>query len=207
LLVLASASPRRVELLNKLDLEFIVVPSDVEEDFDSRLSPSQVVVELAKRKAEAVANSLKTEAKAKASFENGGPVVVIGADTIVVSQGHILGKPASEMEAMEMLSLLSGQVHEVYTGIALVGFESGRTKESLTSFVISKVRFRQISAAEIKAYVATGEPMDKAGGYALQGTGAALIESVDGCYTNIIGLPIPALVSMLRQLGVKVLGQ
>jgi septum formation protein len=199
LLVLASASPRRAELLRNLGLSFAIMPSDVEEQFDHSVDPGRLAVEIAQKKAQAVASKLKAEL----GLTGSGQVVVIGADTIVVKDGNALGKPGSKQEAIKMLSLLSGQVHEVYTGVALIGLP---LEEIKTCWSMSKVKFRALEPAEVEAYVETGEPMDKAGSYALQGAGAAFIDSVTGSHTNVIGLPIPPLVTQLRKLGVKVLG-
>lgn len=202
-LILASASPRRSQLLSNLGLEFTVVASQVDEAIAPGLSPGQAVTDLASRKALAVAEKLSIEAK---SSPNQEATVIIAADTIVVNEGNLLGKPVSEEEAMNMLLSLSGKKHEVYTGLALVAFEGGVARAPLTRSVVSKVCFRRLEPAEIKAYVASGEPMDKAGAYAMQGKASAFVQSIEGCYTNIIGLPMPELVTMLRGLGVKVLG-
>lgn len=205
--MLASASPRRVELLNNLGLDFLTIASTVGEDFERALSPSQIVIELALRKAKAVSENLQGQRNG-VDAAAGERFIIIGADTIVVKDHVVLGKPVSSEEAREMLSFLSGKAHEVYTGVALIPLQIGMAVvQPMTSRVVSQVRFRKLGRLEIDAYVATGEPMDKAGAYALQGTGAALVESVQGCYTNIIGLPIPELVSMLRKLGVIVLGE
>jgi septum formation protein len=175
----------------------------VDEELGTELSPCEAVIELANRKASAVAERLSAEAKANKNQEQ---IIVIGADTIVVSDGKLLNKPVSEEDAIAMLSSLSDKAHEVYTGLALILIENGRANTALNRYVVSKVHFRKLDPAEIRAYVASGEPMDKAGAYALQGNAAAFVQSIDGCYTNIIGMPMPDLVAMLRALGVKVLG-
>jgi len=202
-LVLASASPRRSQLLSNLGLQFSVLVSQVDEAIAPELSPSAAVIDLASRKALAVAEKLRLEAK---NSLQQGPYVIIAADTIVVNEGKLLGKPVSKEEAINMLSSLSDKVHEVYTGIAVIVLEQGLVKAPVTKSVVSKVRFRRLEPAEIRAYVEGGEPMDKAGAYALQGGASAFVQSVEGCYTNIIGLPMPDLVAMLRDLGVPVLG-
>jgi len=205
-IVLASASPRRETLLRQLGLSFVVIPSDIQEVIDESLAPAQLVTELASQKANFVAQSLPVIEASKVT-ENQAQTIVIGADTIVVLDKKILGKPNTKEEAIEMLSFLSGMVHEVYTGIAMIVLKNdGLKNDSVTESQVSKVRFKQLRQAEIEAYVATQEPMDKAGAYALQGIGAAFVESIEGCYTNVIGLPIPTLVQMLRNLGVTVLG-
>lgn len=206
-LILASASPRRVELLTNLGLKFTTYASSVSEDFDSRLSPEEIAVTLAVRKAKTIAQALAL--KPKSSDKNSPPAgsIVLGADTIVVLDGQVLGKPGSPAEAVQMLALLSGKTHEVITGMALISLSPDLfIGEPVTTRVISKVRFRELKQAEIEVYVAGGEPMDKAGSYALQGTASAFVQSIDGCYTNVIGLPIPELVPMLRDMGLKVLG-
>lgn len=201
--MLASASPRRSQLLSNLGLQFSVLVSQVDEAIAPELSPSAAVIDLASRKALAVAEKLRLEAK---NSLQQGPYVIIAADTIVVNEGKLLGKPVSKEEAINMLSSLSDKVHEVYTGIAVIVLEQGLVKAPVTKSVVSKVRFRRLEPAEIRAYVEGGEPMDKAGAYALQGGASAFVQSVEGCYTNIIGLPMPDLVAMLRDLGVPVLG-
>ena len=201
-LVLASASPRRSQLLSNLGLDFTVVASQVDETIEPGLSPEQAVIEIARRKAQAVQRKLSLEAKTNPEQET----VIVAADTIVVIEGKLLGKPVSAHEAIAMLSSLSGKEHKVYTGLALIVFENGHAQVPLTRSVVSKVRFRKLERAEIKAYVLSGEPMDKAGAYALQGKASVFVQSIEGCYTNIIGLPMPDLVAMLRGVGVKVLG-
>jgi len=199
-IVLASASPRRFDLLTQLGLEFEVLPSCLEETLEEGLAPSQVVLRLAEDKARAVASLEKILAE---------PSLVLGADTIVVLNGQILGKPSSRADAIEMLSALSGKRHDVYTGVSIVRTMKGSPEPTRTlssRYEISSVYFRKIERAEIEAYVRTPEPMDKAGSYALQGLGSAFVERIEGCYTNIIGLPIPLTVQMTRQAGVKILG-
>jgi septum formation protein len=202
-LILASASPRRKELLSYLGLAFTIHPSAIEEVIDPNLAPCEVVSQLALAKALDVAHLLAAQSKSQ-----GINHLVIGADTIVVCNRRTLGKPVDEKEAQEMLSYLSGKTHQVYTGVALVCVpEDGIALSTKTVSETSNVTFRTLSLAEIKAYVATKEPMDKAGSYALQGTGSAFVRSIDGCYTNVIGLPIPKLVQLLREAGVNVLGE
>jgi septum formation protein len=130
-------------------------------------------------------------------------VLVLGADTVVVIDGRVIGKPGSRKQAIEMLSRLSGRCHEVFTGVALV--ESSGSVPS-TGYEVSRVYMRPIHAREMEAYVDTGEPMDKAGAYALQGIASAFVERIEGCFTNIIGLPVPLVVRLLRGAGVPVLG-
>lgn len=206
-LILASASPRRSELMHHLGLKFTVLPSTIEEIIDSQLSPRQIVSQLALQKAMATANAHKLGVKTEKPLASQLPTIVIGADTIVVCNERILGKPSSEQEAVEMLSFLSNQLHQVYTGLALVVIGNhGRPEENLIDTEVSSVKFKPLVQEEIEAYIATKEPMDKAGSYALQGAGSAFVQRIEGCYTNVIGLPVPKLVQMLRQAGVTVLG-
>jgi len=173
-LVLASASPRREELLRSVGLAFEVVPSGVEETSGVEESPE----ELAKRWA-----TQKTLAVSKLRADKW----VLGADTIVVLEGTVFGKPDGPEEAASMLRRLSGRPHDVITGMCLVHYASRFTR---ADYVRTEVRFRALSDAEIRAYVATGEVLDKAGAYGIQGMGAALVRSVHGSYTNVVGLPL-----------------
>jgi septum formation protein len=197
MLILASTSPRRAELLRAAGIEFRVVAPVMEEMLP--LAPVRAYSAQVKRAA---------VAKAESAPRRGGEMV-LGADTIVVCGGEVLGKPASEADARRMLALLSGQWHAVYTGLALV-WDSG----SLADYERTEVAFRRLSREEISRYVKSREArrgaagasplwMDKAGGYAIQGKGAALVRAVRGCYTNVIGLPIPKLVEMLARVGGK----
>lgn len=188
-IILASSSPRRRELLRLLGLDFEVIPGKEVEYPYSGGDPAAYAQDLALRKARAVAGLA-------------GEGLVIGADTIVLLDGRVLGKPKDEQEAEEMLSLLSGRKHQVITGVAVVEAQSGRS--SLRA-VKTEVAFRPLSREEIRAYIATGEPLDKAGAYGIQGYGAILVERVEGCYFNVVGLPLATLVEMLRDFGVDVL--
>lgn len=188
-LILASASPRRSELLKQLGLDFQVVVCNQEEKTPPGLEPFEVVELLAKMKANTVSESLSDG-------------IVIGADTVVVWRGQVLGKPSSAQEAEEMLSKLQGNAHEVYTGVALVDAVSRRCE---VGHEITRVIFRPVEMDEIQRYIATGEPMDKAGAYAVQGIGAVFIERIEGCYTNVVGLPLARLAKMLKQFGYSVL--
>jgi septum formation protein len=179
LLILASASARRRELLMLVGAHFESFPVDLDE------SP------MADERAEAHVLRL-AEAKARAALERGGAkrpdeAVILGADTIVTIDREILGKPGESGAAARMLRRLSGRVHEVWTGISLVHPEDGR---AVTQAVRSIVKFAPLDAAEIERYIATGEPLDKAGGYAVQGHGALYVEAIEGSYSNVVGLPL-----------------
>ncbi len=187
-IVLASASPRRCDLLKLMGLEFLVVPSKVEEEIASPYKPEELAVVISQRKALNVAESQED-------------CIVIGADTIVVKDG-ILGKPRSEEEAYHMLKSLQGGWHEVITGVTVADSSVGRY---LSSYERTRVKMRPMSDELIYAYIKTGEPMDKAGAYGIQGKGALLIERIDGCYFNVVGLPIMKLSSMLEEFGVNML--
>lgn len=181
-LVLASASPRRVELLQTLSLPFLQDVADV----DERVSPEEVDPAglLAIRKAQAVASRHPD-------------AVIIGADTLVFCEGHQLGKPADEAEAAEILRGLSGRWHEVQTGLCCLDTRNGR---QLCHTECTRVHMVQLEVAEIAAYIATGEPMDKAGAYGMQGYGGAFIDRIEGSPTNVVGLPVSVLRELLKTL-------
>lgn len=181
-LILASASPRREELLRQVGCEFAIVTSTVEEDNDCGLPPAELAVAHARAKACDVA--------ARSSPDD----VVIGADTIVVLDGRVYGKPRDEADAARMLRELSGREHEVITGVAVA-----RGGEAWTDFAVTAVRFRPLDEAAIARYVSGGEPLGKAGGYAIQGAGALLVEGISGCYANVVGLPLVTLDKLLRR--------
>lgn len=183
-IILASASPRRAQLLKQIGLDFKVIPSDLPEEIKSDVSsPSEIVKELAAQKAKHVAGMVSQG-------------LIIGADTIVVLEGQILGKPSGTEHAIEMLTLLSGKEHSVYTGIALFKIPD---EKLMVDYSETKVKFRAFGRDEIISYIATGEPFDKAGSYAIQGKGAVFVDSIKGCYFNIVGLPITKLVKMLGE--------
>lgn len=183
--ILASASPRRRELLTQAGFTFTVAPSDVEERI-TKTVPFEVVTELASQKALNVFSSLSAEE------ENTGGVTVIGADTVVVYNGEILGKPADEDEALAMLSMLSDRTHQVYTGVALV---SGDRKQPdvRTFYECTDVSFYPISREDLERYVRSGDPLDKAGAYGIQGPFAIHVKEIHGDYNNVVGLPIARL--------------
>jgi len=187
-LVLASGSPRRTALLKRLDVPYRVVVSEVKEG-KPRPPWSQWVQELARLKAQTVASSTGE--------------IVLAADTIVVKEGKVLGKPTDEREAEKMLTFLSGDVHEVFTGICVVNC---LTKEVWQEAEVTRVYFRSLAAPEIQAYLASGESLDKAGAYGIQGLGGLLIEKIEGCYDNVVGLPLVKTMILLRKCGVPILG-
>jgi septum formation protein len=184
-LILASASPRRRVLLARLGLAFDVLASGVVETIESGISPPEAATALALAKARDIA-------------ARAGPAVVLGADTLVAVDGRALGKPASRDEARAMLRALRARAHEVITAVAVVEAPSGR---EAVETVVSRVVMRAYPDGEIDAYVATGEPDDKAGAYAVQGDGARLVAAVDGCYTNVVGLPVKTTARLLRAFG------
>lgn len=182
-LVLASGSPRRRDLLASLGLDFEVRPVDVDETPRSGERPAALVERLAREKA--AAHSARGE-------------IVLGADTVVVLDDEILGKPADPDEAERMLSRLSGREHEVLTGIAVLEAASGRMVSAVDRTLVAVTR---LADDRIRWYIATGEPMDKAGSYAIQGLGSTLVESIRGNYTNVVGLPLPRLCSVMAEIG------
>lgn len=185
-IVLASGSPRRLELLRQLGVPFTVQVSEVDEGVDGKLDPATIVLALASRKAEAVATRAPD-------------AVVVGADTEVFVEGERFGKPGSPEAARAMLTRLSGREHTVLSAVAVAGDGSVVHRE----VVESRVTFRELTADEIDHYVATGEPMDRAGSYAIQGIGRDLIEGVEGCFTNVVGLPLCATARLLIAAGVE----
>jgi len=185
--VLASASPRRRELLRSLCPEFIVMPSEIDETLPPG-PPAAAAERLALDKARAVAARV-------------GAGVVLGADTIVVVGGEVLGKPATVEDARRMLKQLRARQHEVITGVAVVEAPSGRSE---TTAVVSRVRMADYGETEIEAYLASGEPFDKAGAYAIQGRGSALVAGLDGSFTNVVGLPLAETARLLGAFGVAV---
>ena len=180
-IILASASPRRRELLKFITEDFTVRVSDVEEITDPSLSPEETVKELARIKGEAVANAFPCD-------------TVISSDTVVVLDGKILGKPHSREEAFSMLSSLSGRSHTVYTGVCIT------CKDKVICFAeATTVNFAKLSDEEINAYIDSGEPFDKAGAYGIQGKGSIMISSINGDYYNVMGLPVARLYSVLKE--------
>jgi septum formation protein len=208
MLVLASASPRRSELLAQGGYQFTVHPAHINEDPLPGEEPIAYVTRLAREKAQAVfrelASAYPTQELGAPSFaqphraKGGNPALfVLGADTTVTLDGHILGKPADSADAARMLRLLSGRTHRVITGVALVTAAGVEVAAEVTG-----VRFLTLSDAEIAAYVATGEPLDKAGAYAIQGRAARWIPRIEGCYFNVVGLPLALVAQILEGQGI-----
>jgi septum formation protein len=189
-IVLASGSPRRRELVKMMGLKFELAVPEIREDLVPRARPSSLVVDLA------LAKALSLTGK----FPDG---VILGADTVVVLDGRILGKPRDLADARAMLRTLSGRTHTVYTGLALVDVPTGLRE---TCCEKSLVTMKRITDEEIDRYLATGEPMDKAGSYGIQGFGAVFIKHINGCFFNVMGLPVGRLYDMLKDLS-KSLGR
>ena len=188
-IILASSSPRRKALLEQIALKFEVDARVAEDDGPAGSEPHRLTRDISLKKAESVAGSYSD-------------AIIIAADTIGVVDGRIIGKPHSESEARDMLALLSGRAHSVITGFTVL---DTRTGKSVSRSVETTVYMKPISKSEIDAYIKTGEPLDKAGSYAIQGLGAALVERIEGDYSNVIGLPLSALAVTLKEFGVNVL--
>jgi septum formation protein len=195
-LILASASPRRAELLRAAGIQFDVLPADVDESVLPDESAEQHVRRLA-------------EAKACAVLPHADDRPVLAADTVVVVAGEILGKPANERDARRMLRLLSGRSHDVMTGVCFVRHEGGRQKEeggslSASEVAVTTVEFGALTDAEIDWYVASGEPRDKAGAYAIQGLASRFVTRIDGSYSNVVGLPVGVVYRMCKLAGLLI---
>ena len=190
-IILASASPRRKELLEQIGVKFMIEPAKGEEKITKNL-PGEVVKELALQKAREVAK------------DEEGPVLVIGADTVVAYGDEILGKPKDEKDAYRMISMLQGKVHAVYTGVALI-VQNPLERKEIVFAEKTKVFVYPMTKDEILSYIATKEPMDKAGSYGIQGKFAAFIEKIEGDYNNVVGLPIAGIYQKLLELGIDIL--
>lgn len=188
-IILASSSPRRQEMLRNLGLKFIIDPSGADESVGDGLKPDAIVEMLAERKAADVASR----------YPEG---VVIGSDTIVVLEGKVLGKPNDEKDAFSMLSSLQGTTHSVFSGLAIIDISSGKKK---IGHVETKVKMRPISSDEILRYIASKEPMDKAGSYAIQGLGSIFVEGIVGDYFSVVGLPVRLMAEYLEEFGISIL--
>lgn len=183
-IILASASPRRKELLELIKLDFEVQSSNIEEILDESLPLEKKIEKLSYQKANDIA------------LKNKGNNLVIGADTVVVINGEILGKPKDKQDADRMLKLLSNKEHYVITAITLI--DNNNPDKYISTHEKTKVRFIELNQEKIDKYIESGEPMDKAGAYAIQGLGVKFVKSIDGCYTNVVGLPIPLLTQLLE---------
>ncbi len=182
-IVLASRSPRRIHLLRQIGISFTVQESGVDETVPEGTSPDEIVRMLSLEKAKRVAEGM-------------GSGIVIGADTIVVLNGTVLGKPTSEADAVRMLRLLSGKTHAVYTGLALVDVETGKSRVDLER---TEVTFRSLTEREIDLYVKSGSPMDKAGAYGIQDDyGAVFVERINGCFYTVVGFPLSKFYTMFN---------
>lgn len=188
--VLASASPRRITLLRNLGLDFITAPADIDESISHTESTVDAVKRIALLKARTVGRSCSNS-------------VVIAADTVVVCKGQVLGKPVDEKDASAKLRLLSGAEHQVLTGICVL---NTATDEAEVDHELTRVFFREIDSEEIENYISSGEPMDKAGAYGIQGLAGVFVTGIEGCYFNVVGLPLSRLYLMLKRQGVYLLG-
>lgn len=188
-IILASASPRRTELLKQAGFTFTVIPSSIEEQH-TETSPDKLAEDLAFQKAEDVYQSVKQD-------YTGKDFMVIGADTIVYYDGEVLGKPADEQEAFDMLKMLSDRTHQVYTGLAII-LRKADEKQIYLMHERTDVTFYPISDHELKDYIATGDPLDKAGAYGIQGPFAVHVKKINGDYNNVVGLPIARLYQSLQ---------
>lgn len=181
-IILASGSPRRRELLTQVGIEYEVIPADIAEVI-TKSNPSEVVEELSRQKADAVHKSYKNR-------------IVLAADTVVAFKGKILGKPEDENDAYLMLKMLSGNVHQVYTGVTIIG----KNDEILTFSVCTDVEMYENSDERILEYISSQEPMDKAGAYGIQGLGAILVKQINGDYNNVVGLPVSKVYQELEKM-------
>jgi len=188
-LILASNSPRRSALLRQIGAQFSVASADVDESIMPGEPAEEYVVRVARDKVRVAVQRISAG-------------IVIAADTIVVLDNEIMGKPADAQDAKKVLMKLSGRMHRVITGVAVAETVTGR---ELVKTALTKVWFRELSASDIASYVASGEPLDKAGAYGIQEKGALLVDKIEGCYNNVVGLPLALLGEMLREFGIKLL--
>lgn len=185
--ILASSSPQRKELFKKLGVQFKAVPSDFYENLNLSLSPRRLAMYLARGKAEAVRKKYPK-------------TIIVAADTIVVFGKKVLGKPKTCCTAQKMLKMLSGKCHSVITGFTII---DGVREKSVSGFAETKVYFRKLSSEKINRYIRSGEPLDKAGAYAIQGRGAIFVDKIEGDYYNVVGFPLSRIANALKSLGVK----
>lgn len=186
--ILASASPRRRELLRQIELPFEVSPSEADENIE-RETPELLVEELSRRKCAEVGN------------RTGGECLVLGADTVVALEDQVLGKPGTQKRAAEMLRMLSGKAHKVCTGVTLGEFREGKLQRQTTFSEVTEVFLYPLSEGEIREYIASGEPMDKAGAYGIQGRFAKFVKKIHGDYNNVVGLPAARVYQEIKKLG------
>lgn len=187
-IILASTSPRRKELLRQIGLAVTVMPSDFEEDMSLNLSDAELAKTLALGKAKSVAKRLKKG-------------VVIGSDTFIVFKKERIGKPKDKNDARKILKTLSGKTMKIYSGLAVIDLEK---KKEFTDCEITELKLKKLSKKEIENYIKTGEPLDKAGAFAIQGRGAVFIQKINGCYSNVIGLPLYKLYLILQKSGIDI---
>lgn len=187
-IILASSSPRRKELLDQIGLEFDILPSEYKEDMTMKLTSQALAKELAHGKAQAVAQKARSG-------------VVIGCDTFIEHGKKRIGKPKNKKEAADILKNISGQTVKIYSGIAIIDLDQ---KKEVVDCEITKIKLKKLSQKEIEAYIETGEPLDKAGAFAIQGRGAIFIEKIEGCYSNVVGMPLYKLYNNLQKLGVEI---
>jgi septum formation protein len=180
-IILASGSPRRKEILERYGLNIMVVKSDITEKINQGETPQQISMSLAFNKAYSVSKAFTGD-------------IIIGADTIVVYENKILGKPKNDEEAFKMLSMLNGNVHDVITGISII---KAGTNQKIIDYEITKVKFKNLTQSRILKYIESKESFDKAGAYGIQGLGAILVEKIDGCYSNVVGLPLSKIDNLL----------
>ena len=190
-IILASTSPRRKELLEQIGLEFLIEPSGYEEDMNQKMSPEELARFLSHQKALDVAEKHKGEDS-----------LVIGADTFIAFEGGVLGKPHTAEKAKEMLSAMSGKAHSVLSGFTIIDTKDDKI---ISKAVETRVYFRDLSEEEINAYIASGEPLDRAGAYEIQGLGGLLVYKIEGDYTNIVGLPVTEVALALKEVEVNIL--
>lgn len=190
--ILASASPRRRELLKQIGVTFEVMPAKGEEVI-TKEQPEQAVMELSRQKAEEIAAGIQDE-----------QVLVLGADTVVAYDGKILGKPKDETDARAMLSMLNGRTHSVFTGVTIIVIRNGKS-EIHSFYEETKVTMYPMTDAQISYYIQTEEPMDKAGAYGIQGKGAVFIEKINGDYNNVVGLPVAKIFYKMLESGIEIL--
>jgi septum formation protein len=187
-IILASTSPRRHNLLQQIGLKFEIVPSKYEEDMTLKLPPHELAMVLARGKAFEVAERKKSG-------------IIIGVDTFVVLGKEVIGKPHNKVNAKKTLEKISNKILKIYSGVAII---DAKTKKEIVDYEISKVKIRKISPLEIKKYIATEEPLDKAGAFGMQGLGAIFVSKIDGCYSNVVGLPLHNLTKNLAKMGIDV---